>query len=238
MASSPPTKRDQRREARQRQFQERQAERRRARERALRMKRMRTYGAIGGGILGVLLIVGLVTFFVTRPQPLGAANGSPVDGIQCSAGEMLQVHYHAVLQIYANGKLQPLPGGVGIVAPDVPGIGPHLATNGTTVCLYWLHTHDSSGVVHIESPSNRTYTLGNFFDIWGQHLSATRVGKYTVGKGQTLKIEIFDASGHMTVYSGDPRKIVLKSYETIVMLYDSPNVQPTPFDFKKAGISQ
>jgi hypothetical protein len=238
MASSPPTKRDQRRDARRQQFQQRQDERRRARERALRMKRIRTYGAIGGGIVGVLLIVGLVTFFATRPQPLGAANGSPVDTIQCGTSEQLQVHYHANLQIYANGQLQQVPAGAGIVEPNLPGVGPHLATNGATVCLYWLHTHDTSGVIHIESPTNRSYTLGNFFDIWGQHLSATRVGKYTVGKGQTLTVEIFDAGGHLSVYTGDPRNIVLKSRETIVLLYDSPHVQPTPFNFTQAGLSQ
>ncbi len=202
------------------------------------MKRLRTYGAIGGGILGVLLIVGLVTFFATRPRPLGAANGSPVDGIKCSAGEMLQVHYHANVRIYVNGQLQQVPAGAGIVEPNVPAAGPHLASNGATVCLYWLHTHDTSGVIHIESPTNQTYTLGNFFDIWGQPLSATQVGKHTVSSGQKLTIDVFDAGGHLSVYTGDPRKLVLKSRESIVILDNSPHVQVKPFDFAQAGLSQ
>ena len=29
----------------------------------------------------------------------------------------------------------------------------------------WLHTHAADGIVHIESPVDRTYTLGNFFDV-------------------------------------------------------------------------
>ena len=29
-----------------------------------------------------------------------------------------------------------------------------------------LHTHDSSGVIHVESNTVRYYTLGEFLDIW------------------------------------------------------------------------
>ena len=43
-------------------------------------------------------------------------------------------------------------------------------------CLYWLHSHTPDGVIHMESPVSRTFTLGNYFDIWGQPLSATQVG--------------------------------------------------------------
>lgn len=31
--------------------------------------------------------------------------------------------------------------------------------------FYWLHTHDESGVIHIESPLRRAFTLGNVFDL-------------------------------------------------------------------------
>jgi hypothetical protein len=31
-----------------------------------------------------------------------------------------------------------------------------------------MHTHDESGVIHIESAVARNYTLGEFFDIWGK----------------------------------------------------------------------
>ena len=39
-----------------------------------------------------------------------------------------------------------------------------------------LHTHDASGIVHIESPDKRDYTLGQFFDVWGVRLSSTCLG--------------------------------------------------------------
>ena len=46
-------------------------------------------------------------------------------------------------------------------------------------CIYWLHTHAPDGVIHIESPTQRIYTLGNFFDDWRQPLSADQVGGAT-----------------------------------------------------------
>lgn len=43
-------------------------------------------------------------------------------------------------------------------------------------CFYWLHTHAADGIIHIESPVQRTYTLGDFFDEWGQPLGRGHVG--------------------------------------------------------------
>ena len=71
---------------------------------------------------------------------------------------MLKYHIHAHLTLYKDGKRVPLPADVGI--PYSQAIG------GRHYCLYWLHTHDTSGVIHVESPTARLYTLGQFFDIW------------------------------------------------------------------------
>jgi hypothetical protein len=86
-----------------------------------------------------------------------AQPGAPIDGVACGA-EMLNYHIHAHLTLYKDGKPVPLPAAVGI--PYSRAIG------GQHYCLYWLHTHDASGVIHIESPTPRLYTLGQFFDIW------------------------------------------------------------------------
>jgi hypothetical protein len=42
--------------------------------------------------------------------------------------------------------------------------------------LYWLHTHAADGIIHIESPIRRIYTLGDFFDVWGEQLGPNQVG--------------------------------------------------------------
>jgi hypothetical protein len=102
------------------------------------------------------------------------APGTPVDGIQCQASEQAAYHIHAHLQVDYDGRPRSLPGGIGIlgaVAQQTPA-GPFFSA---TSCYYWLHTHTSDGVIHIESPSQRIYTLGNFFDEWRQPLTGDQV---------------------------------------------------------------
>jgi hypothetical protein len=115
------------------------------------------------------------------PLEQGSALGSPgttrtgnVDGIRCGPTEQLAYHIHAHLAVYVNGRLYALPAGVGIpgsVVQPTPQ-GPEAAGGR---CIYWLHTHTTDGVIHIESPTRRIYTLGNFFDEWHQPLGATHV---------------------------------------------------------------
>src|SRR2546423_418746 len=108
----------------------------------------------------------------------GAASGATVDGVQCQAREQVAYHIHAHVAVYVDGKLRPIPFGVGVVEPvaQQTARGP-LA--GATTCYYWLHTHAQDGIVHVESPAQVAYSLGNFFDIWRQPLSATQVGPAT-----------------------------------------------------------
>jgi hypothetical protein len=115
--------------------------------------------SIIGGVLLLLLIGGGAGAYVAFNHSHTAAGqpGAPIDGISCQS-EMLNYHIHAHLTLYKGGKPVPLPAEVGI--PFSQAIG------GQHYCLYWLHTHDASGVIHIESPTARLYTLGQFFDIW------------------------------------------------------------------------
>ena len=104
-----------------------------------------------------------------------AATGQDVDGVKCETSEQVAYHIHAHLAIYVDGKPRQVPFGIGIPDPVTQQAnGYPFVVSGK--CFYWLHTHVADGVIHVESPSQRTYTLGNFFDIWGQPLSATQVG--------------------------------------------------------------
>lgn len=104
----------------------------------------------------------------------GTTGTKPVDGITCGLKEQLAYHIHAHLSVFENGEPRYLPGGIGIPGSKVvqSSEGP-VATGGR--CIYWLHTHAPDGVIHVESPTKRIYTLANFFNIWRQPLSSTRV---------------------------------------------------------------
>jgi hypothetical protein len=101
--------------------------------------------------------------------------GTTVDGVHCAPVEQLAYHIHAHLAVFVNGRLYQLPAGIGIPGSvaESTNYGP-VAAGGK--CFYWLHTHTADGVIHIESPTSRVYTLGDFFDEWHQPLSATEVG--------------------------------------------------------------
>jgi hypothetical protein len=109
------------------------------------------------------------------PTLAPASTTSPsraIDGVRCAPVEQVAYHIHAHLQVYVNGLPAALPGGIGILDPVVEqsAYGPFYTTAGG--CFYWLHTHASDGVIHVESPTPRVYTLGDFFDEWRQPLGS------------------------------------------------------------------
>lgn len=137
------------------------------------------------------------------------AAGQPIDGIRCEAMEGSVFHIHQHVAIFDRGKPVVIPPDVG--RPVVAG------------CFYWIHTHTPDGIVHIESPTFRSFTLGQFFDIWGQPLSATSVGPARVPKGQ-LRVFVDGAR-----YTGDPRTIELNQHADIVLEAGPPYHAPVPF---------
>jgi hypothetical protein len=144
------------------------------------------------------------------------AQSQAVDGITCDVNEQLLFHIHAHLQMYVDGMEKLVAAGVGI-GPPLQMVG-GIVVGGS--CFSWLHTHDTSGIIHIESPVQRTFTLGDFFDIWGQPLSSTSVGP---------------ARGSVTAFvdgvswNGDPRTIPLAARTVIQLDVGAPLIAPQPF---------
>jgi len=134
------------------------------------------------------------------------ATGQKVDGISCQTSEQAAFHIHAHLTIFVTGSPRQVPADIGI-----PG-----------TCLYWLHTHYADGVIHIESPVHRTFTLGDFFDEWGQPLGPRQVGP-TTGR----VIAIYNGKA----YVGNPRDIPLDSHAQIQLEVGAPLIAPQTITF-------
>lgn len=157
-------------------------------------------GGSGSGSNGPLLAT-VTSFDNASPGP-----NTTIDGIKCETSEQLLFHVHSHLAIFVNGQQRSIPMGIGIAPPRQTEAG---ATGSFVVagtCFYWLHAHTSDGIIHIESPIQRTYTLGNYFDIWHQPLSPTQVGP---------------AHGKVTAYrngqlfTGNPRNITIGAHIVI-----------------------
>jgi hypothetical protein len=150
----------------------------------------------------------------------GEATGGAVDGIG-AGGEQAAFHNHAHLALYVNGRRRTIPYGIGVVPPlhlTVTADGPFVADG---AAFYWLHTHDASGVIHVESPVLRRYTLGEFFDIWGEPLGRTQVGP---ARGRVTAL----VDG--TPFGGDPRDIRLDRH-TVLQLDVGAVVPFRPYRF-------
>ena len=150
-----------------------------------------------------------------------AATGQTVDGIGCDTAEQTVFHIHAHLTVFVNGAARQIPAAIGIPGAQATNTaqGPFIETG---TCFYWLHTHAADGIIHIESPVQRTYTLGNFFDEWGQPLTSDQVGP---ARGHVVAIY------NGQVYQGNPRDIPLNAHAQIQLEVDTPLVAPEQITF-------
>ncbi len=194
------------RQARRREEQRLREEQRR---RAMRAKRIKTTGII---VIIALAAAGLIYFVVVQSQAPANAAYPPVDGISCDNGEHADFHIHAHVSIYVNGQLSSVPAQIGI-APDGS-------------CLYWLHTHTSDGVIHIEAPAGHSFVLGNFLDIWGKRFQQLSY------PGELDQVSGWQVYVNGKPYTGNLRSIPLQAHTLITLAYNSPGIKPdTNFDW-------
>jgi hypothetical protein len=158
------------------------------------------------------------------------ASGAPVDGIGCrtSMQQTVAYHIHVHVTIFVNGQPRRIPAGAGIASPR---LDEHMANglfvdNGLSGCLYWLHVHANDGIIHVESPNNGVFTLGQFFDIWQQPLGPGEVGP---AKGTVVAFE----NGKQ--FAGSPRDIPLLPHAVIQLDVGTPVVPFQPLTFKVTG---
>jgi hypothetical protein len=154
-----------------------------------------------------LVALGLIVVAILSSLPGSASAGPVIDGVQCNTNEQLVYHIHSHLTIYDAGQPVAVRQGIGIDTPHG--------------CIYWLHTHDTTGLIHIESPSQKQNPLGNFLDIWGQAVDKTKFLTHAIAPGHSVRAYV--GKDH---YSGNPRDILLTPHELITLEYGPPWVGP------------
>jgi hypothetical protein len=90
--------------------------------------------------------------------------GRRLGALHLPAASDAAFHIHVRLRIFVGSRQVPVPAGIGID----PAGGP----------LASLHTHDASGIVHVEADRPFPFTLGQFFSVWGVRLSRAHLGGY------------------------------------------------------------
>ena len=147
--------------------------------------------------------------------------GAIVDGIQCQSLSQLAYTAYSHLQVYVDGRARALPGGIGLVGenPQITATGLFYGAN---TCMYWLHTRAADGLIEVQAPVDRRYTLGDFFEIWNQPLSPARVAG---DRGVVTAI----VNGRR--WHDDPTTIPLTEHADIELAVGRPVPAPKPVDW-------
>jgi hypothetical protein len=139
-----------------------------------------------------------------RPEYTHLAQRLKLIGIPPGGQE--KFHIHAMLRIYINGLLAPLPAEIGLD----PAKGVESS----------MHTHDSTGIIHMEAPHPYNYTLGDFFAVWGVKLGPAQVGGLTGYGGDHLH---FYLNGKPFT---NPAALVLHKRDNVIIGYGVDNSFP------------
>jgi hypothetical protein len=180
-------------------------------------------GLSGGGKSSASTPADLVDFskiagLKTGPPPWDTGSvflneNLPIVHLTALPSEGAVIHIHQHLDVYVNGKPVTVPAQIGFYGQEF---------------LTEIHTHDSLGIIHVESPTQRTFSLGEFFGEWGVLLSKDCLGRYCGdlhwwldGKPQT----------------GNPANLTLAQHQVIVIAVGkAPKNIPSTFPFAKHGV--
>ena len=115
-------------------------------------------------------------------------------------------HIHALLHVYVNGKPVTVPANIGLKEPTGP-FSP-------------IHTHDTSGIVHMEADQKYPFTIGQFFAVWGVKFSNDQLGPYKSNGNEQLSAYV---NGKKV---SDPVNYVMKEHDVISVGYGKPGLLP------------
>jgi hypothetical protein len=185
-------------------------------------------------ITGIAIAVAAGVFFYTNrndtsspdalPGELTTEAPWPANGAKSAARatalglppEGTTMHEHTDVQIFVHGKKERIPTDIGI--------------NASAGTIQSIHTHDDTGLVHLESSESREFTLGDFFDVWGVRFTPTCLGAYC-NEGDK-RLQVFLDGEEVT---DDLQDVQLDDQTVIVVTYGTPAELPDPipssFDF-------
>jgi len=172
-------------------------------------------GAAGIGILIVIFV-----FISNRPSGGSGQTAWPADppglharleaaGLQVLRAEGQVQHTHQHLDLYVDGSHVTIHAGIGI--------------DTTVGIIAPIHTHDATGIIHVESPVVRDFTLGELFAVWGVRFDAHCVGDTCDGNGRVLTVEV-----NGQPFTGDPATLVLAAHQEIVVAIGTAAQLPSP----------
>lgn len=145
-----------------------------------------------------------VVSYVLNPAQNDSYKVSAIDDIRCDKAPSYDFNINAHLDIFVEGKPQEIPSGIGII---------------NNTCKYWIYTQDTTGIIHVDAPEEKQFTISQFFDIWKATTIHPPVGNPTIY-----------INGQKT--SSDLNSTAIKSHDEIVIIYGTmPSIIPEFYKF-------
>ena len=120
---------------------------------------------VTGGVIATAVAIALIAVLgtggssspsggSTTPASAELVRNTKAAGVPLLDEEGVATHTHTTLEVIVNGTQKQVPAGIGIDTASGK--------------IAALHTHDTSGLVHLESAKeNDSYTLEQFLTVWG-----------------------------------------------------------------------
>jgi hypothetical protein len=144
------------------------------------------------------------------PDPDHVPERTAAAGLTGGDTEVTTVHYHGHLDILVNGTSEPVAGSIGRV--DQTYFSP-------------LHTHATSGMIHVEAPTDEVMTLGMLFTEWGVRLTDTCIGGYC-----SPDVPISAYVNGKAVDESLPAIVIHKGQEIAIVIGSPPATIPSSWD--------
>ena len=120
------------------------------------------------------------------------------------------LHHHIELSSFVDGQQAVVPAGIGY-SPELQVFSP-------------LHTHDDTGIVHVESADpNFEPVLGQFMDVWGVYFTSSCIGSECSSGSQALRVYVDGKE-----YTGDPTLLPLTDMLSVVITFGTKGQLPDP----------
>jgi hypothetical protein len=143
--------------------------------------------------------------FTHVPSGSQLASNLQKAGLEALSAEGTVMHIHQHLDIIVNETPVTVPADIGVASGFISPI----------------HTHDSSGILHVESPVKKDFTLGQFFTEWNVNFDDNHIGRY--GSDDTHKLIVAVNGTPIT----DVAKYILKGHDEIEAWYGDKTANPS-----------
>lgn len=153
----------------------------------------------------VLVVLGVGLVFVFRspsaqPSDLVETTRTTREvALACDKEMAHGFHVHSTLEIVVNGEPVLVPQNIGV----------------RETCMTVLHTHTPDGLIHVESPEKRDFTLADFFAVWEKPFTKDEILSYRTDPTHRIVVTVDG------VEVDTFENTVLRDAERIVIRYEA-----------------